>query len=795
MRYQTMSVQIRKKMSSLFKSWAYAIDPQLRRNGRDYMTGLPTTTRFMPELEESLTRHEVGLFYIDIKKFKSVEAIYGREVCNSILKIVASTLVEANVEFYGQRSKLGVCSLVGDDFLLFVDHPDDFDVASFDQEFQHIRDVLECKINLAISQFCFEAPLALHIGYVKLDDSREQHVDAALYQAIKEASAAAKRYSSPEQHADWQFMRQIINDHEIRTLYQPIVSLRDGSIIGREALSRGPADSHFESPFNLFAAAREHRCLHQLENLCTDVAIANSSENLGDQCLLFLNVNPVNLNLLNHRNEILQKALSRAGLPFNQVVLELTERTSVADYSSLRDALAHYRQQGFRIAVDDAGAGYSSLQAIAELNPDFVKIDMSLIQDINNNTTKRVLVETLMDFSSKISARTICEGIETREEMKALCDMGCDYGQGFFIAPPGAIRQEIRSEARECISLHSRANRVNIQSIPIRIGDIAVFCPSLDPEATVSQVMDVFKADPSVNGLAVCQNETPVGITMRDRLYSMLSNRFGYDLFHNKSITEVMDPDPLVLPWHFAIEDAAQQLAPRLDRGFTELVIITRDERYLGLVTAGKMIEAMARLQLEQARESNPLTGLPGNHCITRRFIAEINDSASEMAVLYLDLDNFKAFNDYYGFERGDRAILLTAEIIMHSVRDCGHPGDLVAHLGGDDFVVVTKGDRASLIASRIIEVFDAEICGLYDEEDLLKGYITSKNRAGQIRNFPIISISIAGVDTHDQRFESHLQIGELAAEVKHFAKSIPGSSYQCNRRRITNNLPARKII
>lgn len=779
-----MPLKFRKHLSSLLKACAFNIDPQGRRNGFDYLTGLPTTLRFIPELEKHLSRQSVGLFYIDIKRFKSVEAIYGRDVCNRILKTIASTLLEAEVEFYGRRDKLGVCSLVGDDFLLFVDHPGDYDLNSFRQEYQSLRDILENRINQAIGGYEVEPPLSLHIGYYKMDHGSHQQVDTILYQAIKEASLAAKRYSSPGQHADWQLMHQIIQNQNVRTLYQPIVSLQDGSIIGREALTRGPSGSHFESPLNLFAAARDYGCLHELESLCTDMAIASSSPGLGSQCLLFLNINPVSLNLVNHRNEVLQKALSGAGIAFSQVVLELTERTAIADYRSLRQTLAQYRQQGFRIAVDDAGAGYSSLQAIAELNPDFVKIDMSLIRGIDRNTTKRVLVETLINFSFRINARIICEGIETREEMKTLCDLGCDYGQGFFIAPPGILQQQIRAEARDCIKRFSRLNRVSIQSLPGRIGDIAVFEPCLKPEITVSEAIDLFKADMALNGLAVCRDDIPAGILMRDRLNAMLSSRFGYDLFHKKPVTEVMDPDPLIIPWHAAIEDAARQLAPRLNNGFAESIIVTREDRYLGLVTTSKMVETMARLQLEQARDSNPLTGLPGNQCITRRLLADLGETSGNMAVMYLDLDNFKAFNDYYGFERGDCAILMTAEIIVESVRDAGNPGDLPAHLGGDDFVVITTEAMASLIAVRIIERFDDRVKSLYDEEDLGKGYITTEDRVGRICRFPIMSISIAGVETRDQSFANHLQISEVAAEVKRFAKSVPGSNYQSNRRR-----------
>ncbi len=781
-------MMVRKHVSRLLVELADSICPFEKRGGGDYLTGLPTTLRFMPELAKHLSAHRVGLFYIDIRRFRSVEALYGRDVCNRILKTVADTLLDTDILFYGPRRKLGVCSLVGDDFLIFVDHPADFSIELFQNEYESLRNALERYINEAIAGYELIDPIALHIGYIELDNSNNQHIDAVLYQAIKEASQTAKRYSNPKQHADWQFMRQIIMDRNVRTLYQPIVSLKDASIIGQEALSRGPAGSDFESPFSLFAAAKSYRCSLELENLCTDISIANTQQNMGANCLLFLNMNPLHLNSVNYRNGLLQETLSKYDIPFTQVVLELTERTEIADYDNLREVLSYYRKQGFRIAIDDAGAGYSSLQAIAELIPDYVKIDMSLVRGIDRNATKRVLVETLLDFSCKINARVICEGIETREEIKTLCDMGCDYGQGFFLARPGALQQDINAEAQECIKYFSILNRRHAQAMPSKLADITFALESLPPETNVEQIMDMFKNNKGLNGIAVCYGSSPLGIVMRDRLNAMLSTRFGYDLFQKKPVTDVMDPEPLILPWHVNIEDAARQLAPRLERGFTDHIIVTREDRYLGLVSVGKMVETMASLQLEQAKEANPLSGLPGNRCITQRLICEIEDPKSRMVVLYLDLDNFKAFNDCYGFEHGDQAILLTAEIIVQAVRAEGNPGDLVAHLGGDDFVVVTTLERANGIAALIISRFDNEIQDLYDDEDLVNGFIISEDRSGMPYNFSIMSISVAGINAGGGAFENHLEIGEIAAEVKKYAKTLPGSNYQTNRRKARLN-------
>jgi EAL domain-containing protein (putative c-di-GMP-specific phosphodiesterase class I) len=136
------------------------------------------------------------------------------------------------------------------------------------------------------------------------------------------------------------------------------------------------------------------------------------------------------------------------------VVLELTERTAITDYPSFREALNYYRNQGFLIAIDDAGSGYSSLQAIAELRPEIIKIDMSLVRDVDKSPTKKAILETFVDFSYKISSQVICEGIENEQELKLVTDIGCDYGQGFLLGRPGAMQPDINKPIREQIELH-----------------------------------------------------------------------------------------------------------------------------------------------------------------------------------------------------------------------------------------------------------------------------------------------------------------------------------------------------
>ncbi|NLM58300.1 MAG: response regulator [Clostridium sp.] len=187
--------------------------------------------------------------------------------------------------------------------------------------------------------------------------------------------------------------------------------------------------------------------------------------------------------------------------------------------------------------------------------------------------------------------------------------------------------------------------------------------------------------------------------------------------------------------------------------------------------------------RIDRNRWANPLTGLRGNIEIQ----AEINQRIATrqlFAVIYADLDNFKAYNDVYGFASGDRAIKLTADIIIDNVHNFGNSEDFIGHIGGDDFIIVSTPDKAEAICQGIINDFDNKIKSLYCDEDLQRGYIVTSNRQGQIMKFPLISISLAIVSNEIRELISHIQISEIAAELKKKAKTMPGSTYVKDRRK-----------
>lgn len=232
-------------------------------------------------------------------------------------------------------------------------------------------------------------------------------------------------------------LSDIIRDGLINVLFQPIVSLREQRIVGYEALSRGPSNSPLHSPLVLFASARQQRMLTELESLCRQTAISRFSS-LGLPGKLFLNVSPESLLEPQHYPGRTLAMLSSVGMTPHQLIIELTEQAPIDSFELLRSALHHYRDMGFSIALDDLGAGYSSLRLWSELRPEYVKIDRHFIDGIHLDPIKREFVGSLLNMARASNARIVAEGIELIEELNVLRDMGVDWVQGYLLGRPEA---------------------------------------------------------------------------------------------------------------------------------------------------------------------------------------------------------------------------------------------------------------------------------------------------------------------------------------------------------------------
>ncbi len=190
-------------------------------------------------------------------------------------------------------------------------------------------------------------------------------------------------------------------------------------------------------------------------------------------------------------------------------------------------------------------------------------------------------------------------------------------------------------------------------------------------------------------------------------------------------------------------------------------------------------------------KEANPLTGLPGNTAIERELKRRINQQ-EPFAFLYIDIDNFKGYNDYYGYHKGDEIISFLAGIMTRTVEKLGAKEDFIGHIGGDDFVMATSPARAEIMAQHIIDEFDKSALLLLDGSDVKRGYLEVANRQGEVHRVPLMSLTIALVISSDNKIEHFAEISDIAKEVKKFGKKIEGSVV-VRERRLENTSPVKK--
>jgi diguanylate cyclase (GGDEF)-like protein len=353
--------------------------------------------------------------------------------------------------------------------------------------------------------------------------------------------------------------------------------------------------------------------------------------------------------------------------------------------------------------------------------------------------------------------------------------------------PPAISRQQRRTTALNKNFNPIIDNEVSskpIETFILNIGSIIENCPTIANGVLVSDAERLFAAKACL-GIVILNDNKPVGLLMKNRLYYQLGTHYGVSLYYSRPVEKVMDHNPLIVNACLPLEAVSKLVMERNEANQYDLIIVVQDEKYLGTVSISNLLKHLTDLQIRRAFNSSPLTGLPGNLLIEDQLKNLINQKTGIYAVIYLDLDHFKAFNDYYGFEHGDRVLKQTAAILSECLATSSSPNatDFLGHIGGDDFVIITRWEAAESICVSIIEKFDNAIQQLYTSKDLAKGYIKIKNRKGIMEKFSIMSISIAIVTNRYRQFNNYLEIGEIAAELKKKAKNISGSVWITDNR------------
>ena len=409
---------------------------------RDDVTGLPTLANVQVEVQRMLFDHgQLGIIYVSIGGVQALEHLQGFEVVDDVYRAVGQALQQARGDLLRDEDFISISSL-GDAFLIVLSPSRKSSFITEDDLFV-VKQRLEQKLLTQLERDLESRTLRkvdLFVGCSRLTQSPKIRFKRALLDAIQRATQSIEAERDEIRSRLREQFEEVMAGQHVTCVFHPIVNLRDFEAIGFEILSRGPTESELHRPDALFEIARSEGRVVELDRLCRRTA-CEAGEGLPSHALRFINTEPLTMFLHSHGDSFVQEFVdvtpsSVRGL----TVIEITENSVIDDFDRMRDMVRQLRAHGFRVAIDDAGAGYAGLQTMVEIEPDFIKLDMSLIRGVDTSVVKQRLVRTLREFCREAAITLIAEGIETVRQLETLQELGVTHGQGFLFGLPGVER-------------------------------------------------------------------------------------------------------------------------------------------------------------------------------------------------------------------------------------------------------------------------------------------------------------------------------------------------------------------
>jgi EAL domain-containing protein (putative c-di-GMP-specific phosphodiesterase class I) len=408
----------------------------------DSLTGLPTLPVAIERSRQLFKeRGELVVLYFSFVRYSKIEEIYGWEKLDSVLETTASAVRDFLDDDDLGASRVMV-SFTNDDDFIFFHVPASGVAAATESEITEMTTRLQRHVGAKIEEAHGEDIAALfdiYVGRAHVYYNPKIRLERLIYRGIREAANASRSLEQRERARRVADLRTSLRDRMVYVDYHPIVVASTREIFGYEALARGQMRT-LRSPEVMFDVAAEADLIWELSRLCRARALEGMNTRLAPGQLLFINVDP---------HDFTDPAFTEQEVTDpSRVVIEITERTAIKDYPKFRERLKAFRAMGYRFAVDDAGSGYAGLGSIANLEPDFIKLDISLINAIDTNFIKQNLVQTMVRFAEDHNAMVIAEGVERAEEFKTVQELGVHLVQGFFLHRPQSASTPIASPAR-----------------------------------------------------------------------------------------------------------------------------------------------------------------------------------------------------------------------------------------------------------------------------------------------------------------------------------------------------------
>jgi EAL domain-containing protein (putative c-di-GMP-specific phosphodiesterase class I) len=401
----------------------------------DGVTGLPLHPFEDPDRVVAIERIErLGVIYLQIGKFFGFEELYGWELYDRVLLVVSEGL---RTDVAASRLSPLFVSLRysgSDGFYVIFDLPAvarGRALPSLEQEALNFQERAVRRLRRTFGGTTVDL-MSVHVSSVVADDNPRVRPSRHLIRNLAEAAKIVSQHQTREKLDLCAELKGVIGRRRLKAAFQPVRHLPDGEILGHEALIRGPQGSALERPEILFAVAHENEMSVELETLCLETIFRRLPRAVNSG-RLFVNASS---RLLRHPIFLDDRNLKAINRSHANVVVEISEKEMVGDYSSFAEIVRTIRGSKLKIAIDDAGSGYSGLETILNLRPDYIKVADSLVRNLESDPIKREIIASLAAIGSRIGAILIAEGIEREEERQALVDLGIPYGQGFLLGRP-----------------------------------------------------------------------------------------------------------------------------------------------------------------------------------------------------------------------------------------------------------------------------------------------------------------------------------------------------------------------
>lgn len=552
--------------------------------------------------------------------------------------------------------------------------------------------------------------------------------------------------------------------------FQPIIYSHTGKIYAVEALIRGinniPELTSIDDLFNL---AFNDDYLYELDLQLREKAISKFSNIDIDNLKLFYNLDNRIIYNKKYSQGNTAKILKKYDLNKNRICFELSEKGTSIEQNALSTMIQKYKESGYSIAIDDFGIGVSGLKLLYFSEAHVIKLDRFFITNIDQDSKKKLFCSSIIEMAHIMGMLVIAEGIETQKEFYTCKDIGADFIQGYLVQKPTQDIEHIKPIYNNILTLINEDKRAN--------GNAVIDDEFIEPIVALSvntSLYDLFvhfKEGTKNHFIPIVDEyENFLGIIYETDIKKISYSQYGLSLAQNKtfssSLIKYIKP-ALSVEISWGIDKILEMYNLKANDSLG--IFITQSDKYKGFINLNSLLTLSYKRNIEIATNQNPLTKLPGNNQIEKFIEKTLKKNQKTIThIIYFDFNDFKPFNDIYGFRQGDRAILIFSELLQKR-----YPKDaFIAHIGGDDFFVGLRNHDFNEVFTLTNEVqieFKNSAENIYNKKDKENGFLIAKDRFNMERRFDLLSVSSAIIEINSKsnisNFDNTLNILKKASK------------------------------